>query len=281
MAMDVDNESLDELTMAELVLDELGSRLPSPTEANSIQGVAGSLLGARARDLHRGFVHALDGPSMIAPTILTRPLVELAILIRWIQDNARLRFEMWTAHSEEMDARAIRQLSVNLPRPADDPFGPAAVHPVLEAKDARATAARTAAGRETPPRLLPGLVEMVDAIVKSHPDEGLALRQAYDLAFRSISPATHSDASSFRASLDERPRRESRVRRHLAGPYRTPSSHCGRLRRVCDRVRCEAVRGGRDRGRRAGDPVAPRCPTLGLEDPSPRSVRRLGSGAAF
>jgi hypothetical protein len=167
--------------------------------------VAGGLFGARARDLYRGFLHALDGPSTIAPTILTRPLVELAILTRWIQDDVPRRFDMWTAHSEEMDAKAIRQLAVNLPRPAGDPFGPAAVHPVLTAKDARAGAARTAAGRETPPRLLPGLVEMIDAIVKNDPNEGLALRQAYDLAFRSISPATHSDASSFKAGLDERP----------------------------------------------------------------------------
>jgi hypothetical protein len=48
MAMNVDGESLDELTAAELVLDELGSRLPSPTTAESIQAVAGGLLGARA-----------------------------------------------------------------------------------------------------------------------------------------------------------------------------------------------------------------------------------------
>jgi hypothetical protein len=141
MAITVDGESIDDLTAGELVIDELASRLPSSTAATSIEGVAGGLLGARARDLHRGFVHALDGPSTIAPTILARPLVELAILLRWIQDDALARFGMWTAHSEEMDAKAIRQLAINLPRPDGDPFGPAAVRPVLGVKDARGAAA--------------------------------------------------------------------------------------------------------------------------------------------
>jgi hypothetical protein len=205
MPITIGGMTVDDLTAGELALGELATRLPGPTEARNIQGIAGALFGGRALDLHRGFLHELDGPSTVGPTIMARPLVELAILVRWIQDDPELRFEMWTAHSEDMDARAIRQLAVNLPRPPGDPFEPAAVQPTLDAKDARATAARTAGGRETPPRLLPGLVEMIEAVLKRDPDEGLALRQAYDAAFRSISPATHSDASSFKESIREQP----------------------------------------------------------------------------
>lgn len=192
-----------DLDLAEGVLEALASRLPAPLPAPSRAGFTGGLLGGRALDLYRGFVDSVGGRSIVAPTIMARPLVELAILLRWIRDDPEPRSEMWIAHSEEMDAKAIRQLGVNLPRPPGDPFGTEAVQPSLEAKDARAAAARSAAGRETAPRLLPGLVEMIDAVVKLDEVEGLALRQAYDLAFRSVSPATHSDAASFKSSLQD------------------------------------------------------------------------------
>lgn len=204
MADTTGNTTVDALTMGELVLDELASRIPSPAEATTLSGAAAGMFTGRARDLHRGFIHARAGPSVIAPVVLVRPLVELAILVRWIQDDPGPRFEAWVAHSEAQDAKAIRELAKHLPRPEGDRFGSTAVEPVLDAKEARVDAARTATGRATG-ALRPGLTEMIEAIIAKDPREALALRQAYDLGYRSTSPSTHTESASFKENFVEHP----------------------------------------------------------------------------
>jgi hypothetical protein len=203
MAITIDGRSYDEISVAEAALEELASRVPSPNGAADIEAVIAGLFAWRCGDTYAGFLGVLPGRSMVAPTILARPLVEGAITLRWIRDDPDLRFKMWVAHSEEMDTKAIRELAQHLPRPAGDPYAIDALRAVLDEKDARADAARTASGRTTPPRLLPGLTEMIEAVRKADAGEAHALYQAYDLAFRSISPATHNDASSFSLSLTE------------------------------------------------------------------------------
>lgn len=204
MSITIGNIALDNLTAGELVLEELAGRIPSPAGAPSIAAVAAGMLAGRARDIHRGFVHALDGPSVIAPVLLGRPLVELAILARWIQDDPQPRFEQWVAHSEANDAKAIGQLLEHLPRPAGDPFGPDAVQPALDAKRDRVDSVRTTTTR-LKGNLRPGLSEMITAIVDGDPNEALAMWQAYDLGYRGTSPSTHSEAASFKQNLVEEP----------------------------------------------------------------------------
>jgi hypothetical protein len=72
------------LVDAELALPALASNIRSPNEARSFGDVSGGMFAARAADIYAGFVHALEGPSKVAPTILVRPLVELAIQTHWI-----------------------------------------------------------------------------------------------------------------------------------------------------------------------------------------------------
>lgn len=162
----------------------------------------GATFAIRSRDLYAGFLHACAGSSVITPLVLARPLIELTILIRWIRDDVDGRVELWQAHSAEMDAKAIRQTAEHLPRPAGDPYNIDELAQVLASKDAAAAAGRAAARRSTADRVLPGLVEMVQSIEKLSKDEGHALWQAYDLAFRFVSPATHSDDASFKLNFD-------------------------------------------------------------------------------
>jgi hypothetical protein len=196
---------IDDIKYAEVALDELASQVPSPNAATGAGGVIGGLFASRTRDTYVGFVHAVSGPSLVAPAILVRPLIEGAILVRWMEDEPEARYGLWRAHSEEMDGKAIRQLEERRPRPAGDPFDKAALAPVLASKDGIVAATRTASGRETAPRVLPDLAQMADAVIKKHPDERDALNQAYQLGFRGVSGSTHNDAQSFKTSLVEQP----------------------------------------------------------------------------
>jgi hypothetical protein len=198
-------KTLADLALAEIGLDELASRLPSPVGRPDITAVAGALFGSRCRDLYAGFLHACEGPSAIAPLVLARPLIELAILVRWMRDDAEQRFKQWQAHSADMDTKAMRQAAEHLPRPVRDPFHIDQWSGLLAEKDSMAAKAREEANRESQDRVLPGLTEMIQAIGKRNKADAHALWQGYDLAFRSISPATHSDEASFRMGLTQYP----------------------------------------------------------------------------
>lgn len=106
-----------DLTDAELLLDELASRVRTPNGARSLADVAGGMFAARAVDLHRNFVHALAGPSHAGPVVAARPLVELAILIHWIAADPVRNFPAWVGHSEARDAKALRAMIEHLPGP--------------------------------------------------------------------------------------------------------------------------------------------------------------------
>jgi len=196
---------IDDINTAEVILDDFASRVPGPDATDGAAGVIAGLFAPRTRDTFAGFVHAVRGPSLVAPVILVRPLIEGAILVRWMEEDPEARYALWQAHSESMDASAIRQLQERRPQPAGDPFSEAALAPMLSSKDGIVTAARAASGCVKPDRVLPGLVEMIDAIIKKHPDERDALDQAYQLGFRGVSGSTHNDAQSFKTSLVDQP----------------------------------------------------------------------------
>lgn len=191
-----------DLTDAELILPELACRITTPKEARSFGDLAGWMFTARAADLHAGFVHALKGPSLAAPTILVRPLVELAIQTHWIALDPDRNFTAWRGHSEEQDAKALRELAKHLPRPGGGPYAPDALQASIDAKEAEVAAARAGTGRASGP-LRPSLTEMVEALAKRDKGAAFALWQAYDDAYRATSPTTHSEATSFKANLIE------------------------------------------------------------------------------
>lgn len=144
------------------------------------------------------------GSSVAAPTVLVRPLVELAILTHSIALDAVHNFQAWVAHSEAQDAKALGEMAKHLPRPAGDPYAPAAIQPAIDAKNAAMALARSSLGRPNGP-LRPGLTEMIEALSKPDPSAAYALWQAYDDAYRATSPTTHSEATSFKANLIEHP----------------------------------------------------------------------------
>ena len=204
MPDELDSKTLVDLALAEAGLDELASRLPNPVGQPDLMAVVGAAFGSRARDLYAGFLYAIDGPSVIAPLVLARPLIELAILLRWIRDDVEPRHDLWQAHSAEMEAKAIRQAAAHLPRPVGDPYHIDELGAVLAEKDVFAAAGRKRANRLGTERALPGLTEMIQSVEKRSEAEGHALGQAYDIAFRFVSPATHSDDSSFRMNFVEK-----------------------------------------------------------------------------
>jgi hypothetical protein len=192
------------LTDADLILPVLAARIRSPNEPRSFGDLAGGMFAARAADIYAGFVHALEGPSKAAPTILIRPLVELAIQTHWIAMEPDRNFRAWRAHSEEQDAKALREIAKHLPRPVGDLYTPEKLAASAEAKEADVAARRAELGRATGP-LRPGLTEIIEALAKRDQGAALALWQAYDDAYRATSPTTHSEATSFKQSLEERP----------------------------------------------------------------------------
>ena len=205
MAASIGAKTLANLALAEAGLDEIASRLPNPIGQPNLTAVAGAIFGMRVRDLYVGFLDSCEGRSVIAPLVLARPLIELAILVRWIRDDAEHRFELWRAHSADMDTKAIRQVAEHLPRPVGDPFHIDQFSTMLAEKDAWAAKARKEANRESQERVLPGLTEMIQSIEKRSKADGYGLWQGYDLAFRSVSSATHSDETSFRANPIQSP----------------------------------------------------------------------------
>ena len=145
---------IDDINTAEVILDDFASRVPGPDATDGAAGVIAGLFAPRTRDTFAGFVHAVRGPSLVAPVILVRPLIEGAILVRWMEEDPEARYALWQAHSESMDASAIRQLQERRPQPAGDPFSEAALAPMLSSKDGIVTAARAASGCVKPDRVL-------------------------------------------------------------------------------------------------------------------------------
>lgn len=186
---------------------------PEDTPADTPGAGAASLMGARARSLYRGFLHAASGPS--APTMVAtlRPLVELALLMKWFSLDPDLHGELWHAQSNAADLRVIDEsreyLGLTNPSALSDE--------VLAEKRAakqklidEARAALKAAGRQYGDRLMPGVGGMVREIAAADPGHAIAARQAYIVAYRNLSPWVHSEASSFKSTTE--PISETRVR---------------------------------------------------------------------
>jgi hypothetical protein len=180
-----------------------------PFPEPSPPGVAGagvaSLLGARARSLYRGFLHATTGPSEPSTAITLRPLVELAIFLKWYSLDPDLHGDLWDAQSDANDLRVINEVRTYLG--ATNPS--ATPEAELEAKRAikrqvvaDARSRLKDAGRNYGDRVAPGVLGMVREVAERDPGHGTAMRQAYIVTYRSLSPWVHSEASSFKSTTE-------------------------------------------------------------------------------
>lgn len=183
----------------------LAEPFPEPTPAGVPGAGMASLFGARARSLYRGFVHALAGPSESSVAIALRPLVELAILLKWYSLDPDLHGDLWDAQSDANDLRVIDEARkyLSLTNPSATPAEELAAK--RRAKEHQVDAARgrlRAAGRRYGDRLAPGVLTMVREIAERDPGHAVAMRGAYIVAYRNVSPWVHSEAASFKATTE-------------------------------------------------------------------------------
>jgi len=183
----------------------LAEPLPEPTPAGMPGAGMASLFGARARSLYRGFVHALAGPSQPSVAIALRPLVELAILLKWYSLDPDLHGDLWDAQSDANDLRVIDEARehLSLTNPSATPEEElAAKRRIKEEKVEAARERLRAAGRRYGDRLAPGVLTMVREIAERDPGHAIAMRGAYIVAYRNLSPWVHSEAASFKATTE-------------------------------------------------------------------------------
>lgn len=194
----------DRVRELEAELHSLAERLPDPVTAAE-RGEAhmlGALLGGRSATLFRGLLHAHSSPTVFSAFIELRPLVELAILMKWISLEPGLNGELWFAQSEEADLRTIRQVERHLgPIRMQDPEADARGLAAKEQVKAEAVEHALAAARNYGNRIAPTLEGMVVEIEGADPDHRIAMRQAYEIAYRGVSPIAHSEAASFKESV--------------------------------------------------------------------------------
>ncbi len=201
----MDNESelldLDDLGMAAAVLAKLAADVPVPSYELEDDVLPFALLGDRAWSLYSNFIHAADSPAALGPVLAIRPLIELSIVVKWLSLDPDLHRLLWLAESDATELRHAEFMTAHLvargnkPEP-HDPTQQAAKERFRDEARERLKAA----GRNYGTRLMPSVARMVEEIEKVVPGHRVAIRDAYDLAYRTFSPWEHTDASSFKST---------------------------------------------------------------------------------
>jgi hypothetical protein len=200
----LDLTAADDLLVAEVILLKMGDRLPDPTKPTSERERYTSLMGVRARSLYENFLYSIGSPVEIGPILALRPLVETAILIKWLSLDPTLNGQLWFAHAESRDLTAMSEQEKHLGPQVHVSIPDDVITEAKEEKQAfvdAAFAATAAAGKSYgKDRPLPHIPRMVEDIERADPGHKQAMRQAYDAVYRAISPWDHSEASSFKAT---------------------------------------------------------------------------------
>lgn len=194
---------LDDLTEASDVLAKLAADIPTPRDDMDQDVLLFALIGFRARTLYGNFLHATTSPTNLGPVLAIAPLVELAILVKWLALDPDLHRVLWFSES---DATELIQIDVitthlqfrgNTPTPGDPTQ--------LELKEQGREEGRArlaAAGRDYGERLMPTLAQMVEEVEAATPGYKVAMRDAYDLAYRVFNPWQHTEASTFKSTAE-------------------------------------------------------------------------------
>lgn len=207
--METDDDELQRLLdvlgpmgVADAGLLQLGDAIGDPTKAAAEQVVL-FLLGHRATSLYRNFVHSLDSPADIGPALAIRPLVEVAILAKWVSLDPGLHGELWFGQSDARDVTAMRETERHLKVRERAGVDPAVILEDLRQRAAsrdEAAERATKAGKKYGGKPMPPLDQLVMEVEKTDPGHHVAIRQAYDLAYRAMSAWTHSEATSMKST---------------------------------------------------------------------------------
>jgi hypothetical protein len=195
---------LDDLGMAAAVLAKLAADVPVPSHDLEDDVLPFALLGDRAWSLFRNFIHAADSPAALGPVLAIRPLIELSILVKWLSIDPDLHRVLWLAESDATELRHAELMSAHLRARGNNPEPPRDPGQQAEKRRFRdeARARLKAAGRNYGTRLMPSVVRMVEEVERAVPGHQIAVRDAYELAYRTFSPWEHTDASSFKSTAE-------------------------------------------------------------------------------
>jgi hypothetical protein len=191
----------DSLDVAESGLLRSSLKIGDPTAQDSHARLYACLFGHRATSLYANFLHSLSSPAAIAPILALRPLVEAVIVSKWISLDPTLHGELWFAQAEDREITTIREQERHLGLRVDIPDAPGfqTVEQKMQWRD-EAIAHGKDAGKRYGDRPMPPLDRLVMDIEAADPDHRIAMRQAYDVVYRTFSPWMHTEASSFKAT---------------------------------------------------------------------------------
>lgn len=191
------------LEQAEIELGRLVEKLDPLVIGMSVEQQIVLAIGRHADELYAGVQRECEAGEVATAMVLLRPVVEDAILVRWIERDLPLHGEMWQAEDRRNQlagAAAFEELRRRRGRPLS-------VFPSADAeamKDDIKAIRRKAVAKHEPINpnmgsLLPAIEQMVDKTDN-------ALWEAYQIAYRSLSPYTHSGGRAFTGyRYDSRP----------------------------------------------------------------------------
>lgn len=181
-----------EVRRAETAIRAWFPALDAPVTSREQTVVVG--LGLRGIALYRGLIHACSGPTpTIAAEADLRALVDLVILIRWIEMAPALHIDMWLAE-DDRGRITLGEKWGEMHRRRGSSAGPAFTsEEVATMREglAKVRAAARTAGEHVGEKgaMMPSIEHMAAAT-----DD---LFEAYQIAYRSLSPSSHSGARSF------------------------------------------------------------------------------------
>lgn len=164
----------------------------------TIDGLAGPqavalAFGGRGWTLYRGFQHSLSGPSLDTAHVDLRALLDVTMLTRWIEDDPKLRIDLWLGEDERQRLVGIKHWNQLRVRRGESEMEvlPADVLARMQSEVDNARQAGRSAGLSirTAGSILPNIEQMVQSV-----DD---LWEVYYVAYRHLSPSVHAGGRSF------------------------------------------------------------------------------------
>ncbi len=195
---------LSTIELASVFLERLAEDTPPPSASVPDDDLPFVLLSERAKGLYANVHHSFSSPAEFAPLLAIRPLIELVILVKWISLDPEFHGFLWVSDSDaseltHLDAILTHAKARGSPEPQLDPIHRSS----REARRDEAIARLKAAGRNYGKnRRMPSVIRMVEEVEKAVPGHKIAMRDAYEYAYRTFSPWEHTETSSFNATAE-------------------------------------------------------------------------------
>ncbi len=186
------------LDRAEVDLIELAQMLDRPIR-DELFFRALQALGLRARALFRGFALLAKSDTPAAAFSLLRPMVEINLTLRFLVANPKLHAELWAAEGERQSLALVREFAEDaelaMKHAADIDLDAEWVKERQDYVEETRNQALQAGVVGVSPKKGKPLMPSMRTMAVSHGD--LATREAYTLAYRSLSHDVHGSSRAF------------------------------------------------------------------------------------